>query len=174
MSYQQPPENSWQPYGTYVEPGRRPGTVTAAGWITVVVSSTTALLLAGMFLVLILAQDSVIEAMQSDATFQDAVGGDSQLANDAAGALTAITGGLALWSLIATVLGFLVLRRSNVARILLVISSVLSALATLPLIVAVLPAAWTLASLAVTVLLFVGGASEWFARREPPPAYGEA
>ena len=54
------------------------------------------------------------------------------------------------------------LRRSNVARILLVISSAVVALFSLLSITSGVSAVWLVAAIAVIVLLFVGGAGDWF------------
>ncbi len=56
----------------------------------------------------------------------------------------------------------LVLRRSNAARITLVVSSAVTALFSLLAIGSLVSAVTLLAAVAVIVLLFVGGANEWF------------
>ena len=54
------------------------------------------------------------------------------------------------------------LRRSNGARIALVISSAVSAVLSLLAIGSLLSGLWLIASIAVIVLLFTGGAGDWF------------
>ena len=75
-----------------------------------------------------------------------------------------------VWSIIGVVLGVWAMRRSNVARILLVISSALVCVVSLFAIASVLPALWLLAAIATIALLFVGGANDWYARRSPAQA----
>ena len=159
--------------GWGVAPDQRPGTVTAAGWITILSSGLTALLMGVFALAGFVARDPMIDALREDPDVRDALGDEASLdgiANAAIGFFSVMT----VWAVIALILGVLVLRRSNVGRILLVISSAVCALVTLGLaFLALIPAVWTLASVAVIVLLFVGGAGDWFARRSSAPAYGE-
>src|ERR671920_760725 len=118
--YGQQSPYSQQPYGQQPGGDRRPGTVTAAAWITIVLSAITA-------------------------------------------ALFGFTGlGLVMWAIIAIVLAVLVMRRSNVARILLVISSAVVALFSLLGVTSGVSAITLVAAIAVIVLLFVGGAGDWF------------
>ena len=150
------------PYGTPpVQGDRRPGTVTAAAWITIVFSGLTAVLFGFTGLALLVARDQVITEMERVPEFQDA-GID---ADAAVGVLVAFILGLVVWALIALVLAVFVLRRSNVARILLVISSAVVALLSLLGITSGVSAITLIASVAVIVLLFVGGAGDWFARK---------
>ena len=65
-------------------------------------------------------------------------------------------------SRIATRFAVLVLRRSNAARITLVVSSAVTALISLFGIGSGVSAITLLAAVAVIVLLFVGGANDWF------------
>ena len=67
-----------------------------------------------------------------------------------------------VWCLIACILAVLVLRRSNAARITLVVSSAVTALFSLFGIGSGVSAVTLLAAVAVIVLLFVGGANDWF------------
>lgn len=144
-----------------VQTDRRPGTVTAAAWITIVFSGLTAVLFGFTGLALLVARDQVITEMERVPEFQDA-GID---ADAAVGVLVAFILGLVVWALIALVLAVFVLRRSNVARILLVISSAVVALLSLLGITSGVSAITLIASVAVIVLLFVGGAGAWFARK---------
>ena len=67
--------------------------------------------------------------------------------------------------MIACVLAVFAMRRSNVSRILLVISASVAGLLSLLAIGSVVSAVWLLACIAVVVLLFTGGAGDWYARR---------
>ena len=154
---QQPPYG--QGYGATSD--HRPGTVTAAAWITIVFSGITTLLFGFATLGLVVARDQVITEMEKVPEFQDA----NIDADAAVGLLVAVMLGLVLWSIIAIVLAVFVLRRSNVARILLVISSSVTALLSLLSLagggVSLVP---LIAAVAVIVLLFTGGAGDWFKR----------
>ena len=141
----------------------RPGTVTAAGVITIVTAALV--LLAGFGFV-------VLGAVGSE-TFYDGVrdggrGAYDDFDNEDLQALVLGIGVvLAVWSVAAIVLGILVLRRSSVARVLLVISAALSLVFSLLAILSLVSVLTFIAAVAVIVLLFVGGANDWFARRAP-------
>lgn len=149
---------------------RRPGTVTAAAWITIVLSGLIALGFGLLALAFLVARDEFVdsfdEAMRDSGTVDPGISADS-----AAGLVVAFLGVLALWSLIAVVLAVFVLRRSNAARILLVISASVTALLSLLTIMSVLSALPLIAAIAVIVLLFAGGAGDWF-KRLPASAGG--
>src|SRR5687768_8843221 len=71
----QPNPYGQQPsYGMAQDPAgdRRPGTVTAAAWITMVFSAITALLFGLTGLALVVARDQVIAEMEKVPEFQDA------------------------------------------------------------------------------------------------------
>lgn len=157
---QSSPYGQQSAYGTAPQAGdRRPGTVTAAAWITIVFSAVTAVLLGLTGLALLVARDAVITEMERVPEFQDA----NIDAEAAVGVLVAIIVGLVVWCLVAIVLAVLVLRRSTVARILLVISASVTALLSLLGVgtgVSVVP---LVAAAATIVLLFTGGAGDWFA-----------
>jgi hypothetical protein len=151
-------------------PPARPGTVTAAGVITIVFSLLTALVLAGGAVAMGLDRSIVDTMLQDSEAELRAQGVDL----DAAVTLTIVLMGmLAVWALVAVVLAVFALRRSNAARILLVISAASAALLSLLTAMAILPIGVFLACVAVIVLLFVGGANPWFAghddhaRRDP-------
>ena len=147
-------------------PDRRPGTVTAAGVLTIIFSGL-AFLLFGFVLVLVLvARDMMAGELETTPGFEG-------ISIDQVVAVAAVTMGvLALWALVAIILAIFALRRSNGARIGLVVSSVVVALfcgfsligaadpASFLLVVVVLAAAVT-----TIVCLFAGGAGDWYARR---------
>lgn len=148
------------------DPDKRPGTVTAAGIITIVFSGLSLLLYAFILVALVVAKDAVLDEIETQPGFEDA--GIS--ANDALGVVVGVVGVFAIWCLIATILGFLVLRRSNAARILLVVSSSVTALLSLLAIGSGLSALTLIAAIATIVLLFTGGAGDWFKRKGAAPA----
>lgn len=151
------------PYGAVPARGgdKRPGTVTAAAWITIVFSALTAALFGLAGLGLLVARDEVIAEMERVPEFQDA----NIDADAAVGVLVVVLLGVVIWCLIAAVLAIFVLRRSNVARILLVISSSVAAILSLIGLagggISVIP---LVACVATIVLLFVGGAGAWFSQ----------
>ncbi len=79
---------------------------------------------------------------------------------------------LVVWSVVAILLGVLVMRRSSVARVLLVISASFAALVSLVGILSMVSALSLIAAIVVIVMLFTGGANDWFARRAPAPSLG--
>lgn len=141
----------------------RPGTVTAAGWITLVVSGLTALLFGGFAIAVAVSKDDMVreieKALREQGTAPDV---DANAIYSAAMIVCVL---LALWCLIACLLAVFAMRRSNIARILLVISAVIVALLSLLGITSGVSAIWLVACLAVVVLLFTGGAGDWYARR---------
>lgn len=164
--YGQPPAYGQQPgYPSAGDPDKRPGTVTAAGVITMIFSGL-ALLLFGVVLVgMLVARDQILDALEGDADFDSmGISGDS-----AFGAIVAVMAVFALWCVIAFVLGLMVMRRSNAARIALVVSAALSAVISLVGIGSGVSALTLIASVAVIVLLFTGGASPWFKRSSGQP-----
>jgi hypothetical protein len=162
------------PYGqqAYGQPAgdRRPGTVTAAAWIAIVFSGLTAVFLGLGALGLVVARDDLINEIEREMQ-SGTTGTDVQLDLDPesiVGVLVAVILVLLTWALIAIVLAVFVLRRSNVARILLVISSGVVALLSLIGIASGVSVVSLIASIATIVLLFVGGAGDWF---KGPSAY---
>lgn len=163
------PYGQQPPYGMAQQTGdRRPGTVTAAAWITIGFSAITALLFGFTGLALLVARDQVIAEMEKVPEFQDA----NLDADAAVGVLVAIMAALVIWAIVAIILAVLVLRRSNVARILLVISGAVTALFSLLSITSGVSVVLLLASGAVIVLLFTGGAGDWFKRLPAYPGGG--
>lgn len=159
-----------QPYGQPAygqpqrDPSKRPGTVTAAGIITLI---SAGLSLVGFVIAifgLALARQDFLDEMRRNQDFQDA--GIS--ADSAYGLVIAVVIGFAVWCLIACLLAVFVMRRSNVARILLVISAAVTLLLSLLAITSIVSAVTLLAAIATIVLLFVGGANEWFRTEQPP------
>ncbi len=132
--------------------------MTAAAVITLIFSGLSLLLYAFALIALVVARNEVLTAITEEPGFEDfGVSADS-----AFGAIVAFVSVFLVWSLIACVLAVLVLRRSNAARITLVVSSAVTALFSLLGITSGVSAITLLAAVAVIVLLFVGGANEWF------------
>ncbi len=171
QSYGQPAGQAYgygqQPYGATPPSDKRPGTVTAAAWIAIVFSGLTAALFAFAGLGLLVARDEVITEMERVPEFQDA----NIDADAAVGVLVVVLLGIVVWCLVAAVLAIFVLRRSNVARILLVISAAVAGVLALISITSGISLVPLVACLATIVLLFVGGAGDWF-KRVPASAGG--
>jgi hypothetical protein len=156
-------------------PDKRPATVTAAGVITIALS---ALALVGcvfvVFSISIARADIVAEIerqVAADPTLEQQLQGFD--ASVLVPVMIGVVIGFAVWALVAIVLAVLAMRRSSVARIALVVSSVLTGLlAILPTFTAVVPVVWVLGSVAVVVCLFAGGASRWYAGTGAPVGRG--
>jgi len=172
--YGQQPYPAYSQYGTYGtgDPDKRPGTVTTASIITMVLSAIVGLLGLLGFVGLLVAKDDVMNAMR-DAMVEQGVQEDVDL-EAVYGVLLAVSLVFLAWCLIAFVLAIFVLRRSNVSRILLVVSSAVTALLSLLAIGGGVSIVTLIGSIAVIILLFTGGANEWFSRRGVRPAGGPA
>jgi hypothetical protein len=127
----------------------------------------------------LLAGGSVLAGLTlAPGTIEDAVTSEAQferldLALEQVMAVLWATGAvLVLWSLVAAVLAVLTLRRSPVARVLLALSAGMSALLSLLAILSGVSAITLLLGIASLVLLFTGGANDWFAGR--PRGHGPA
>ena len=150
-------------YGRPLVREARPGTVTAAAWITLIMSGLTGALFGFITLGMLVAKDDVVTEMDK-AFAEQGVTGDFS-AEDAYGFFVFALVVLTLWCIIACVLAVFAMRGSNVSRILLVISSVVAGLLSLVAIGSVISAVWLLACVAVVILFFTGGAGEWYRRR---------
>lgn len=168
---QQPPQN---PYGgqptPYASSGRdpekRPGTVTAASIITLVCAGLGAVLFGLATIALLVARDTIAEdirrEIESDPAFE---GTGMPSGDDLTSIFVVVMLVLLVWCLLACVFAVMAMRRSNVGRILLVVSASISALLSLVAILSGVSAITLIASIAVVVLLFTGGAGDWYARR---------
>ncbi len=150
-------------YGRPLVQEARPGTVTAAGWIALILSGLTGLLYGFITLAMIVAKDDVLAEIDKALAEQGSTGTFN--AEDAFGIVVAVLVVLTIWCVIACVLAVFAMRGSNVSRILLVISSVVAGLLSLLAIGSGVSAVWLLACLAVVILLFTGGAGDWYRRR---------
>ena len=108
-------------------------------------------------------RDSFLDELDNEAGLED-VSPDDLFA-----VLVIVLGVFMVWSLIAIILAILVMRRSNVARILLIISAIMTALLSLLAILTAVSAATLVAGISVVVMLLSGGARDWFARKNTPP-----
>lgn len=169
---QQHPPQYAQPYAGYPPPyqqsgpakdrDKRPLTVTLAAWLTWLGAG---LVSAGMLVfAVVLASGGDLFVEEFD---KAARGSDLTLSRDEVLAVGwAIALFFLVWSLIAIVLAAFAFRRSNPARIALSVSSTMAALVSLLMILSLISVVTLLMAGAVTVLLFTGGANEWYARRD--------
>lgn len=148
---------------------RRPGTVTAAAVITMVLSSLAAA--GGIVFAILGAADrgGLRKQLVDSSSFRD-----QYSISDIDAVITAMV----VVSIVTVVLGLLaivlavgVLRRSRVARVLL---TVLAAITIVPSAFASFGAVglpWLAGAITVIVLLYVGGANRWFSRDTGQPPY---
>jgi hypothetical protein len=154
--------------GGHRDPDKRPGTVTAACVLTWIGAGLVAV--AMLLAVLVLATspaDFTRELREGMAESEFVLTDDEVLTAGWAIVLT-----LLVWSLISLVLAVLTFRRSTVARIILVVSASMTVLVSLLGILSLISVIPLLMAGATVVLLFVGGANDWFARRRPAGAAG--
>lgn len=174
----EPPAYGGQPYGsqpygqTYGQtygspaggdPDKRPGTVTAAGALAIVFS-TISLVLFGLIVVgIAVARDDVQKAINDELSKQTDMGEIS--ASDLTNLVLIVMLVCVFWAICGIVLGVLTLKRHNWARIMLVVSSGFTAAFCLLGITSLISGIPLIAAVATIVLLFTGGANEWFSRR---------
>jgi hypothetical protein len=150
-----------QGYGPAARRGAqdRPTTVTIAAWVTWVLSALALLGFVLIAFVLLAARDEFLRQVQRDPNFQQLDVPTDQLV----GGLW-VVGAIALfWGFAAMVLAWFAYRRANWARITLVVSAAMTALFSL--LTFPVGIVHILGSIAVIVLLFTGGANEWYARQ---------
>lgn len=151
-------------YGRPLGSDQRPGTVTAAGWITLVLSGLMFLLFSFITLAMIVAKDDVLREIDN-AIREQGTTSTTFDAESAFGVVVAVLLVFVVWCLITCMLAVFTLRRSNAARITLVVSAAVAALLSLLGIGSLVTAVPLLGCVGVIILLFTGGAGDWFARR---------
>ena len=150
--------------------GQRPGSVVAAAVIAMVMSALTGGLWLLLGIYIVAAGDSVLEQLRNRADFQQMLT-QAQMTFDEFQDIMSVLGVVALvlgtFMLLAIIPAIGVLRRSRAARVILIVLSVITVLAGLffTLTGLFLGLLWVVAGIAVIVLLYVGGASAWFAGR---------
>lgn len=158
-----------QPYGSPADPDRRPGTVTAAGVVTLLTSGLVAVASVVGLIAILAARETMERELLNQPELEQA-GLD---VTDVYGAVLGVIVVLVVWSLAACAFGVMVLRRSKAGRILLVVSASVTALLSLLGIGSLVSAVPLLAAIAAIVLLFTGGANPWFARTGGGQGYGQ-
>lgn len=156
--------------GTFRDPDRRPVTVTIASVLTWIGAGATTALMLAFVAILAFAGDSFVRAFERTAQASNV----ALTGNQARALGWSVAAVFLVWSLAAIVLAVLAFRRSNAARIALVVSSVMAALLSLVGITSGLSAVTLLMAVATVVLLFTGGANQWYSqrRRGTPPTPG--
>jgi hypothetical protein len=183
-----PAYGEWQgqSQGPGRDPDKRPATVTAACVITWVGCALVVLVTGIVALVLSADRGAFVREFQRQADIADV-----QVTADEVLAIAWTIAALALlWCLVAVTLAVLAFRRSRGGRIGLAVSAALTVVVSLLLVLSVIAVVPLLLGIAVLVLLFTGGANDWYARRtgwhgppagggpygppvEQPPSYGQ-
>jgi hypothetical protein len=163
-AYGQPPAYPQQPQGSGADHAKRPLTVTLAAILTWIGAGATTLLMLGFIAILASGGGAFVDEFDRAARESDVSLGSAEIL--AVGWVIAVT--LLVWSLIAVVLAIFAFRRSNGARWTLVVSAVMSALFSLVAIMSVLSIITLLLSVGTVVMLFAGGANQWYAQRSTP------
>jgi hypothetical protein len=150
-----PPGAMPPPVPAPIVPTSRPGTLTAAGVITVVMSGIAFLATGIMALVFLVSRDTLEDsedlqqlAIDSDISVSDLV--------TVIGVMCVVA---ALFAAAALVLGVLLLQNKRVRVALVVVTSIAIVMSLLAFPLGLL---WVLAEVLVIVFLFVGGAGAWF------------
>ncbi|MGZ5399726.1 MAG: hypothetical protein ACXWDL_01145 [Nocardioides sp.] len=141
----------------YRDPDKRPITVTVAGVVTLVLSGLTLVLLALAMTALAVARNEVVDEMRRQSENLGEID-----PNDVVSVLFVVCGAFIVWCIVAMVLAVFTMRRSNAARIGLVVSASLAAVLSLIAITSGASAVSLVGCIAVIVCLFTGGANEWY------------
>lgn len=141
-----------------VDPNARPGTVTAAAWISIGLSVVSLLASLALLSVSSRAVDYVFEHPED---FNVQVS-DLPAASDLRAALNVFAATMIVVAVIGILAAFATLNRQGWARILLVILSALTALVSILFSLAFIGLPWLAGSIAVIVLLFTDRANTWF------------
>lgn len=158
--YGSQPEHYQQAYGPpAVEP--RPGTVTAAAWITWISCGLSATGLLLLMVGLSAGEGQIVDAITRQPGFEET----GLTPQDLLGGIRIFLIVLIVLSVLPMLFALMAFRRSNAGRILLTIAAGITALLSLLSIGAGVSVVTLAASIATIVLLFTGGASAWYARR---------
>lgn len=140
------------------DPNARPGSVTAAAWISIALSATGLI----FSLVVISLTSRMVNYVIDHPEDFDVQSSDLPTADDLRSALT----GIAVFSIVASVIAIVValatLKRQSWARIALTVLSALTAMVSIPLSLGLVGLPWLAGSIAVIVLLFTHRSNTWF------------
>lgn len=150
-------------YGGYPQGAgdARPGTVTAASVLALVLSGLTGLLMALSLLGVLVARDDLLAEIEKNPDIEASGISADQLLTVVLGTVVV----LLVWCLLSCLFAVLAMRRSNVGRILLVLSAAGAALLSLVAITSLISGVTLIGAVATIALLFSGGANGWYARR---------
>lgn len=167
-AYGQQPPASPPPYGEQawagsndLVPPRRPGTVTIACILAWVFSGMTLLVAGFVLLGTMIDRNAAVDRLRDDPRYDQYDVDPEQLLNLVAG-ISVVALVLSIAAIVAAVLAF---RGSNAGRIVLAVCAGLSAVISLVAVLACIPIVTLIASVAAVVLLFTGGANEWYRSR---------
>lgn len=152
-------------YGT-TDPNKRPGTVTAASVITLIFSGLGFVLFTFGLIAVLVARDDMVREINNE--IQNQQGMEGLTGDGVAVFLVVAFVVLIAWTLATMIFAVWAMRGKNWARVLVVISSVFTALFSLLAILSGVSAITLIASVAVVVLYFTGGANQWFKRSSGP------
>ena len=155
-----PTEYGWSDQDAVPDPDedQRPGTVTAAAVLTIIASVLTTLMWFLAIYGILVDRDRFVERIEDARD----LGGVS--AGDIVNGLVGLAAVGVVWCLVAILLAILTLHRSNAARVLLIISAAVSALLSLPGVLAIYPIITLICGASVVVMLSSKSSREWFAR----------
>ncbi|MEO6472013.1 MAG: hypothetical protein ABIO14_09430 [Aeromicrobium sp.] len=151
---QHPP---FQPY-TPAADGKRPSAVTAAAWITIILSILSVI---GAFTMLALTQDMIDYVRDHPKEF-DIQASDLPADSDLKAAGMAVALILSVFAGIAILSAFAVLKRQAWARVILAILSGVAAIVAIPFTFGIVGLPWLAGAITVIVLLFTKTSSVWF------------
>ncbi len=154
------------------DPDARPVTVTLAAWITIALSTLTAV----GWLLIALTLGFVLDEMRKNPSDFDLTASDVQAVQDNRPVVYAMVALFIAAAVLAVVVSIFVLRRQAWARIVLVVMASITLVVGLVLILSFVSLLWVAAGIAVIVLLFTGGANEWFSHSRSQwdaPSYGQ-
>jgi hypothetical protein len=169
QQYGQPPYDPYAQYQQYYpqptpparDADKRPGTVTAAAIVTWIGAGGVLAVMLLLALVLGTASDRFFDEFDRAARDADLTVTHSDLLAIGWGAVVVGT----IWCIAAIMLAFFAMRRSQPARIALVVSAVMVVLISLLMILSGFTVITLVLGVVVAVLLFTGGANEWYARK---------
>lgn len=160
---QGPPASYPQQPGVVQQGGGRPGTVLAACLITIVLSGLTMITSAVIFA----ARNDVVRSTQNylrdNRNELNIKASDMPVDADIRSALTGVAVVFVIVGLIGVTLGIATLFGQNWARILLIVTSSLTAICAILPSLGFVGLPWLIGSITVIVLLLTGRAKEWFA-----------
>lgn len=143
--------------------GSRPGGVLAAGIITIILSALTVLSSVVIFAAINDVTDTVHDYFRDHRDELNIKTADIPTDSDIKSFLSAFAVIFLIVGIIGIALAILTLMRQNWARIMLIVTSALTAVASIPMSIGIIGLPWLIGSIAVIVLLVLGKAKDWFA-----------